>query len=111
MGGRALEQALFFALLLGGLYVLAIRPQRARARAMGQVQATVGIGSSVVTSAGIEGVVTGMTDEVLVLEIAPGVRVRFLRGAVVRVVDPLLQHDADPDAGLDAGPDQPPEQP
>lgn len=93
VGNGALQQVLFFALLLGGLYVLAIRPQRARSRAMARVQSTVTIGSQVVTSAGIEAVVTGMTDDVLVLEIAEGVRVRFLRGAVVRVLDPVLRHD------------------
>lgn len=87
MGGQALQQVAFFALLLFGLYFLAIRPQRARARAMAQVQSAVRLGSHVVTSAGIEAVVTGVEDEVLVLEVAPGVQVRFLRGAVVRVLD------------------------
>jgi preprotein translocase subunit YajC len=85
--GQVLQQVLFFALLLFGLYVLAIRPQRARARAMAEVRAALAPGSRVITTAGIHAVVTAVEDDEVLLEIAPGIRVRFASAAVVRVLD------------------------
>ena len=86
-GGQALQQLLFFALLVFGLYVLAIRPQRARARALAEVRASLAPGSRVVTTAGIHATVRSIEEGVVVLEIAPGVLVRFADAAVVRVLD------------------------
>jgi preprotein translocase subunit YajC len=85
---QVLQQVLFFALLLFGFYVLAIRPQRNRAKALAQVQASVVPGSRVLTTAGIHATVVAKEEgDVLVLEIAPGVHVRFLTAAVVRLLD------------------------
>lgn len=86
-GSQALQQVLFFGLLLFGLYFLAIRPQRSRARELGQVQAQLGVGSRVLTSSGISAVVTEIDEETAMLEISPGMTVNFLRSAIVRVLD------------------------
>jgi preprotein translocase subunit YajC len=85
-GGQALQQILFFALLIVGLYLLAIRPQRVRARALAQVQAALAVDSQVITTAGIHARVAAIDGDDVVLEIAPGVQVRFARAAVVRVL-------------------------
>ena len=82
-----LPQVLFFALLLFGLYVLAIRPQRARARELAAVRASLAPGSRVLTTAGMHATVHAVEGDEVVLEIAPGVRVRFAAGAVLRVLD------------------------
>ena len=87
MNGAVLQQLLFFALLVFGLYVLAIRPQRARARALAQVRASLEPGRRVMTTAGIHATVAAVEAGVVVLEIAPGVRVRFADAAVVRILD------------------------
>ena len=87
MDGAALQQLLFFALLVFGLYVLTIRPQRARARALAQVRAGLAPGRRVMTTAGIHATVVAVEEGVAVLEIAPGVRVRFADAAVVRLLD------------------------
>ena len=94
--GQALQQVAFFALLVLGLYVLAIRPQRARARALAEVRAGITVGSRVLTTAGIHATVTAVEGDDVLLEIAPGVVVRFVAAAVVRLV-PDEQPDA-PDA-------------
>ena len=86
-GSEALQQFLFFGLLLVGLYLLAIRPQRARARALAEVRASVAPGVRVMTTAGIHATVTAVEDDTVVLEVAPGVEVRFASAAVVRVLD------------------------
>ena len=96
-GGPALQQLLFFALLIFGLYVLAIRPQRQRARALAEVRASLAPGSRVVTTAGIHATVRSVEGGEVVLEIAPGVLVRFADGAVVRVLDdPSSPQDGEP---------------
>jgi len=87
-GGQALQQVLFFAILLVGFYLLAIRPQRSRARALAQVQAGLEVGSRVITTAGIQATVVELgDDQTVLLEIAEGVRVRFVAAAVVRLLD------------------------
>ncbi len=86
-GNQALSQVLFFGLLVVGLYVLAIRPQRARARALAQVRSTVAPGRRVITTAGIHATVLSVEEDAVVLEVAPGVPVRFMTSAVVRVLD------------------------
>ncbi|MDP9466040.1 MAG: preprotein translocase subunit YajC [Actinomycetota bacterium] len=94
MGDPALQQLLFFALLVFGLYVLAIRPQRARARAQAQVRAALEPGRRVMTTAGIHASVVAVEGSVVVLEVAPGVHVRFADAAVVRLLDEPTQSSA-----------------
>lgn len=94
--GQALQQVAFFALLILGLYVLAIRPQRARARALAEVRAGLAVGTRVITTAGIHATVTALEGDDVLLEIAPGVVVRFVSGAVVRITDEQDQSE-DPD--------------
>ncbi len=94
MDGAALQQLLFFALLVFGLYVLTIRPQRARARALAQVRAALEPGLRVMTTAGIHATVVAVQDGVVVLEVAPGVEVRFADAAVVRLLDEPTQSPA-----------------
>ena len=88
-GSQALQQIAFFALLLLGLYLLAIRPQRARARALAEIRSKLAVGGRVMTTAGIHATVAevGGPGETVLLEIAPGVRVRFASAAVVRILD------------------------
>ena len=92
---EVLQQLLFFGLLVFGLYLLLIRPQRARARAQAQVQEAVVPGARVVTTAGIHATVVAKEEgDMLVLEIAPGVHVRFVSAAVVRILDTPASPDA-----------------
>jgi preprotein translocase subunit YajC len=85
------ESLLFFALILVAFYFLIIRPQRARARQAAQLQAGLAPGVEVMTTAGMFGTVAELSDDALVLEVSPGVRVRFAKAAVGRIVS----HDED----------------
>lgn len=81
---------LFYVVLGLGLYLLLIRPQRARVRAMAQVRAQLAPGVRVMTTAGIHATVLDLDvdDDSLLLEVSPGVPVRFATAAVVRVLEP-----------------------
>jgi preprotein translocase subunit YajC len=80
----------FFAILALGLYLLLIRPQRSRAKAMAEVRAGIAVGARVMTTAGIHATVVEVEDETVLLEVAPGVHVRFATAAVVRVLEPTV---------------------
>jgi preprotein translocase subunit YajC len=92
------ESLLFFALILVAFYFLIIRPQRNRARQAAQLQARLVPGVEIMTTAGMFGRVVEVHDDALVLEVSPGVLVRFAKAAVGRIVDADTGESADTDA-------------
>jgi len=83
--------------LFGLLYFVTIRPQRNRQRAAQANQRDVMPGDRVRTTAGMYATVTSVEDQDVVLEVAPGVEVRYLRRAIMDVVhDPTEMETEDP---------------
>ncbi len=80
--------------LFGLLYFVMIRPQRNRQRQAAQTQSEVMPGSRVRTTAGMYATVVSVEGDDVVLEVAPGVNVRYMRRAIMNVV---------PDAAGDTG--------
>ena len=72
--------------LFGLLYFVTIRPQRRRQQAAAQTQREIVPGTRVRTTAGMYATVKSVEDQDVVLEVAPGVEVRFLRRAIMDVV-------------------------
>ena len=101
-GSAALQNLIFFGILILGLYLLVIRPQRARARSLAQVRSGLQVGATVMTTAGIHATVRDVEDGTVLLEIAPGVSVRFASQAVVRLLDEPAPEQPD-----EPGPDRP----
>ncbi|MCE2390468.1 MAG: preprotein translocase subunit YajC [Proteobacteria bacterium] len=81
-GGGLLSPLLLFAAMGLFMYALLIRPQQRREKQHRQMLSRIVKGDSVVTSGGIHGRVTGVTDDVLTVEIANGVRVKLNKSAV-----------------------------
>jgi preprotein translocase subunit YajC len=81
------ESLLFFALILVAFYFLIIRPQRTRARQAAELQARLVPGVEIMTTAGMFARVAEVHDDGVVLEVSPGVLVRFAKAAVGRIVD------------------------
>ncbi|MDQ2810737.1 MAG: preprotein translocase subunit YajC [Actinomycetota bacterium] len=75
-------------LVFVGFYFLMIRPQRRRQQQVAQQQKTIAPGSLVRTTAGMYATVVAVEDNDVILEVAPGVEVRFLRRAIMEVVTP-----------------------
>ena len=63
-------------------YLLLIRPQQRRQKDHEKQLAAIERGDSVVTAGGIHGKVTGVTDDVLTVEIANNVRIKLNRSGV-----------------------------
>ncbi len=94
-----------FALLLVAFWLLIIRPSQRQKAARAAIMASLKPGSDVVTSGGIQGLVVALEDDVVVLEIASGVHVRFMRSAVAAVKatpedDPTASDGAADGAGI-----------
>ena len=81
-GGGALSPLLLFLAMGLFMYALLIRPQQRREKEHKRMLSQVTKGDQIVTSGGIHGKVTGVTDEVLTVEIAQGVRVKLNKAAV-----------------------------
>jgi len=72
--------------LFGLLYFVMIRPQRRRQQQAQQTQRNVEPGARVRTTAGMYGTVVAVEDQDVILEVAPGIDVRFMRRAIMDVV-------------------------
>ncbi len=66
-------------------YFLLIRPQQKRAKEHKAMLDALKRGDEVVTQGGLLGKVTGITDDVITLEVAQDVKVRVQRGSIATV--------------------------
>ncbi|OQX65270.1 MAG: preprotein translocase subunit YajC [Desulfococcus sp. 4484_242] len=87
-GGEGSGFSAFIPLILmfAIFYFLLIRPQQKKAKAHKQLLASIKKGDRVVSSGGLHGVVTGLTDDVVTMEIAPKVRVKVSRGSIAGII-------------------------
>jgi preprotein translocase subunit YajC len=96
-GGGSYTFLIVIVALFGLLYFVMIRPQRAKQRKAQEMQSAVQPGQRVRTTAGMYATVVESDDQDVLLEVAPGVEIRFLRRAVLDVLP-----DDDGVAGTDA---------
>ena len=86
--GSALTFPILIVLVFVGFYFLMIRPQRRRQQQVAQQQKTVSPGARVRTTAGMYATVIEVDGDDVVLEVAPGVEVRYLKRAIMEVISP-----------------------
>ncbi len=72
-------------LMFAIFYFLLIRPQQKKAKLHREMVSTLKKGDRVVSSGGLHGLVTGITDTVITMEVAPKVRVKVSRGSIAGV--------------------------
>ncbi|MFO7784929.1 MAG: preprotein translocase subunit YajC [Thermodesulfobacteriota bacterium] len=73
-------------LMFAIFYFLLIRPQQKKAKEHKSMVAALKKGDRVISSGGLHGTVTGITDDVITMEVAPKVRVKVSRGSVAGVI-------------------------
>lgn len=81
-GASALTQILPFALILGIFYFLILLPMKRRQKKIQEFQSSLKVGDKIVTTGGIYGKITRVTDTTLQVEIADRVRIEMSRAAV-----------------------------
>ena len=86
--GSSLTFPILIVLVFVGFYFLMIRPQRRRQQKVQQQQRTVQPGARVRTTAGMYATVIAVDGDDVVLEVAPGVEVRYLKRAIMEVIEP-----------------------
>jgi len=69
-------------------WLLIIRPASRRQKDQVRMQSSVNLGDEVMLTSGIFGRVSELTDDRLMVDIAPGVTIRVARGAIGSVVQP-----------------------
>jgi preprotein translocase subunit YajC len=77
-----IEQFFPFIIIIAIFFIFVIRPQQKRAQAHKGFTETMKRGDSVLTSGGILGTIEGLTDQVVILQIADGVKIRILRSQI-----------------------------
>ncbi len=77
---------LIILVIFGIMYFVMIRPQRNRQRQAQQTQRQVGNGARVRTTAGMYGTIVDGDDDNVLVEFAPGVRIKMMRRAIMNVV-------------------------
>jgi preprotein translocase subunit YajC len=82
-------------LMFAIFYFLLIRPQQKKAKQHREMIASLKKGDRVVSSGGLHGVITGISDDVVTMEIAPKVRVKVSRGSVAGATTKEVAQPAD----------------
>lgn len=104
--GSSLTFPVLIVLVFVGFYFLMIRPQRRRQQQVQQQQRTVAPGAQVRTTAGMYATVMEVDGDDVVLEVAPGVEVRYLKRSIMEVITPGDEEEAEaPEDGEFDGPE------
>jgi preprotein translocase subunit YajC len=85
-GGGFMSLLPFIALIII-FYFLLIRPQQKKAKEHRTMLTALKKGDKIITSGGLHGEITGLTDDAMIIEIAPKVRVKISRGSVAGKVN------------------------
>jgi preprotein translocase subunit YajC len=85
-GGGGLGAFLPLIIIFAIFYFLLIRPQQKKSKQHKQLLADLKKGDKVVSSGGLHGIITGLADDVVTVEISPKVRVKITRGSIAGVI-------------------------
>ena len=95
-GSSSYTFLLLIVLVFIGFYFLMIRPQRRRQQMAQQNQRTLTPGARVRTTAGMYATVSAVDGDDVILEVAPGVDVRYVRRAVTEIIAPGEDEETEP---------------
>ncbi|MCR5691604.1 MAG: preprotein translocase subunit YajC [Eubacterium sp.] len=78
---------LIYVVIIGGFYLIAIRPQKKREKEHQALIASLAVGDSILTTSGFYGVVIDMTDDIVIVEFGnnKNCRIPMQRNAIVEV--------------------------
>ena len=85
-GGADPSFFIMMAVLFAIFYFLIIRPQQKKQKETREMLASLNYGDLVLTSGGLQGKITGLTDAVVTLEVADKVRVKVSRSFIISIL-------------------------
>jgi len=77
---------IMMAVLFAIFYFLIIRPQQKKQKELKKMLTSLNYGDLVLTSGGLQGKITGLTDTVVTLEVADKVRVKVSRSFIISIL-------------------------
>jgi preprotein translocase subunit YajC len=86
-GAAGMSQLIFFVLLFVIMWVVMIRPQQKRAKALRERQASLKKGDNVVTIGGMHATVNAISDTTVSLRLSEGVFVKYDKSAIANVLN------------------------
>jgi preprotein translocase subunit YajC len=89
-------------LIIGVFYLLVMRPQQKKRRALQEKLSTVQPGDKIMTTAGVFGTVASVGDDKFDLEVAPGVRITMIKAAISQIVTEPEALPAPQDPSIDS---------
>lgn len=96
-GGCAESPILLPVIMIAILYVVWILPSQKERKKHGEMLEALKRGDEVVTTSGILGTITDITDKIFTIEIAKNVKIRVLKTSVAKRTDPAADAVAKPD--------------
>lgn len=90
-GGADISFIIMMAVVFAIFYFLLIRPQQQKQKELKEMLANLNHGDMVMTSGGIHGKVTALTDTVVTLEIAEKVRIKVSRSFIGTVLQKAVK--------------------
>lgn len=85
-GGADPSFFVMMAVLFAIFYFLIIRPQQKKQKELKAMLTNLNYGDVILTSGGLQGKITGLTDTVITMEVADKVRVKVSRNFVVSIL-------------------------
>lgn len=93
-GSQLMPTLVMFAAMFAIFYFLMIRPQQRQKQERERMLRAIKRGDRVVTTGGMYGTVTNMSDTTVTLRVADQVKLEFERGSIGRVVEAQSEKDA-----------------
>lgn len=85
--GPGMMATLFpFILIMGVMFLFVIRPQQKKHKEQQEMLNSLKHGDEILTSSGILGTITGITDKVVTVEVAENVRFKMLKSQISQVI-------------------------
>lgn len=85
-GGGMMSTLIMFAAIFAIFYFMIIRPQQKRQKERDKMLGAIQKGDKVITSGGLHGTVAGIEDNIVLLQVADNVKMKFDKSAINVVV-------------------------
>ncbi|MCK9274546.1 MAG: preprotein translocase subunit YajC [Syntrophales bacterium] len=90
-GGGDLHFIILMVAIFAIFYFLMIRPQQKKQKEVKEMLNNLGHGDQIVTTGGIHGKITGITEQIVTLEIAEKTRIKISRSAIAGITQKAAQ--------------------
>ena len=85
-GGNMMSTIIMFGAIFVIFYFMIIRPQQKKAKERQKMLEAIEKGSKVVTSCGIHGVIEGLDEKTVLLDVGNKVKMKFERSAISQII-------------------------